>query len=140
MISSEFDSQESLVLNDGRFFFLDREEKIALQFLLEDDSDIRSYDGAINQVLLGLETIYFLGEGQAIFLGQNSTFEEYTLDNRVYIRYYFSDDDFLGYRIFDSNSKINLEMTVVELTNDLSNYQELFYLPEDFSIQAIHLE
>ncbi|NLJ94794.1 MAG: hypothetical protein GX326_04820 [Clostridiaceae bacterium] len=140
MISDESDTQESLVLNDGSFFILDREEKIAFEIFLDDNSEIYSYDGAINEILLGLETIYFLGEGQASFLGQNSTFEEYTLDNHEYIRYYFSDDNLLGYRIFDSNSKINLEMTVVELTNDLSNYQELFYLPEDFSIQALHLE
>ena len=130
--------QESLALKNGESYLLNSENKTAIS--IQDNTEFTSFQEEMNQILKGFKNIYYLGEGKAEFLNKDVSFEEYTTDNRNFIRYYFLDNEIVGYRVFDSQGTLNTEMIISVLSNDLTNYLELFSIPDNYSVQDFYTE
>lgn len=68
----------------------------------------------------------FTGSGNAVFMGKQVTFEEFTVDGEQYIRYYFIGDAIIGHRTFKDGHIIQT-VEISEVSN--RTVESLFNLP-----------
>ena len=84
---------------------------------------------AFSKIAENGERLILTGQGNAVFMGRNVTFEEFTEDGITYIRYYFIGDAVVGHRSF-KDGKVLETFEIFEASNRSDD--SLFELPEGF--------
>lgn len=84
---------------------------------------------AFSKIAENGDRLILTGQGNAIFMGRNVTFEEFTEDGITYIRYYFIGDAVVGHRSF-KDGKVLETFEIFEASNRSDD--SLFELPEGF--------
>jgi len=132
-IESESGSVEIVSTTKDVYYELDRENKIANPVSKEvAQGDIISKD-VFEQIYEQAELLYYVGSGKATFRGREVEFEEYTKDNKTFVRYYFDQDSVFGYRTFENN-QLKLQVVIIALKNYFPNQMDIFVIPDDYII------
>ena len=84
---------------------------------------------AFSKIAENGDRLILTGQGNAVFMGRNVTFEEFTEDGITYIRYYFIGDAVVGHRSF-KDGKVLETFEIFEASNRSDD--SLFELPEGF--------
>lgn len=84
---------------------------------------------AFSKIAENGDRLILTGQGNAVFMGRNVTFEEFTEDGITYIRYYFIGDAVVGHRSF-KDEKVLETFEIFEASNRSDD--SLFELPEGF--------
>ena len=84
---------------------------------------------AFSKIAENGDRLILTGQGNAVFMGRNVTFEEFTEDGITYIRYYFIGDAVVGHRSF-KDGKVLETFEIFEASN--RGDDSLFELPEGF--------
>ncbi|NLJ69978.1 MAG: hypothetical protein GX328_00740 [Clostridiaceae bacterium] len=132
-IGNESDSVEIVSTAKDIYYELDRENKIANPISKEvAQGDIISKD-SFEQIYEQAELLYYVGSGKAIFRGREVEFEEYTKDNKTFVRYYFDQDSVFGSRTFENN-QLKLQVVISALKNYFPDKMDIFLIPDDYII------
>lgn len=136
LISDEEISVEIVSTADEKYYELDRENKTANQISKEmAQGEIISKD-VFEQLYAQAELLYYVGSGKAQFGGRELDFEEYTKDNRTFVRYYFDDKSVFGHRTFEDN-QLKSQVKIEALKNYFPEEMDIFLIPEDFTINEV---
>lgn len=84
---------------------------------------------AFSKIAENGDRLILTGQGNAVFMGRNVTFEEFTEDGITYIRYYFIGDAVVGHRSF-KDGKVLETFEIFEASNRSDD--SLFEMPEGF--------
>lgn len=132
-IESESDSVEIVSTAKDVYYELDRENKTANPISKEvAQGDIISKD-VFEQIYEQAELLYYVGSGKATFGGREVEFEEYTKDNKTFVRYYFDQDSVFGHRTFENN-QLKLQVVISALKNYFPDQMDVFVIPDDYII------
>ncbi|HHU53385.1 MAG TPA: hypothetical protein GXZ43_04825 [Clostridiaceae bacterium] len=132
-IESKTDSVEIVSTSKDVYYELDRENKIAYSISKEDaQGDIISKD-VFEQIYEQAELLYYVGSGKATFKNRDVEFEEYTKDNKTFVRYYFDEDSVYGHRTFENN-QLKSQVVISALKNYFPDQMDIFLIPDDFTI------
>lgn len=132
-IESEQDSVEIISTADEKYYELDRENKVANRISKEiAQGEIISKD-VFEQIYAQAELLYYVGKGKGQFSSHELEFEEYTKDNKTFVRYYFDDESIYGHRTFENN-QLKSQVAIKALKNYFPDEMEKFLIPEDFTI------
>lgn len=97
-IETETDSVEIVSTAKDVYYELDRGNKIANPVSKEiAEGDIMLKD-LFEQTFEQAELLYYVGSGKGTFGGREVEFEEYTKDNKNFVRYYFDENSVFGHR------------------------------------------
>ncbi|MGB4609426.1 MAG: hypothetical protein WBH77_02255 [Saccharofermentanales bacterium] len=132
-IKSESDSVEIVSTAKDVYYELDRENKVANPISKEvAQGDIISKD-VFEQISEQAELLYYVGSGKAIFKNLEVEFEEYTKDNKNFVRYYFDQNSVYGHRTFENN-QLKSQVIITALKNYFPDQMDIFEIPDDYTI------
>lgn len=124
---------EVISTRDGQYFELDSINKVATEISQTEAQGNFISKETFEKIYNQAELLYYVGEGQAKFFGEDVTFEEYTTDNKIFLRYYFTDDQVLGHRTLEDNQIIST-VKINTLKNYFTEEMDMFELPPDFKV------